>query len=329
MKKYLIRKLGVYMLTFMVAITLNWLIPRLMPGDPIISMVSKFARKAENAKRVYEDLTKRFEFDKPMVQQYFIYLKNLAAGNLGQSLINYPVKVIDRIKATMPFTLIVTLPALILSFLIGNRLGAAAARNKKLDDRILPFWYVLSSTPYLWLGILLVYFLATGLRIFPQSKAFGGLIPPKVYSFRFILDYIHHWVLPFLSLFIVQLGGWAVGMRNMIIYELEADYSRYLKTLGASDKLIRRYAYKNAQLPQISGLPVQLGMLVGGAITTEMVFAYPGIGLELGTAIMRQDYFLVQGCFLIIVLIVLVGNFLLDILYAVLDPRVRLSMIGD
>jgi len=128
---------------------------------------------------------------------------------------------------------------------------------------------------------------------------------------------------------LVGFGGWAIGMRNMIIYELEADYSHYLEALGAPRRLIRRYAFRNAILPQLSGLALQLGVIVAGALVTEVVFSYPGIGYLILSAIQNQDYFLVQGCFLFIIIGVLLANFLIDIAYVIVDPRTRKGMVGE
>jgi len=140
---------------------------------------------------------------------------------------------------------------------------------------------------------------------------------------------VEHWFLPFASLFIVNFGGWAIGMRNMIIYELEADYSHYLEVLGMPRSLIRRYAFKNAVLPQITGLALQLGVIVAGALSTEVVFSYPGIGSLLLNAIQNQDYFLIQGCFLFIIIGVLIANFAIDVIYVIVDPRTRKGMTGE
>ena len=148
-------------------------------------------------------------------------------------------------------------------------------------------------------------------------------------SWAFVASVLHHWFLPFASLFLVGFGGWAIGMRNMIIYELEADYSHFLEALGAPRKLIRKYAFRNAILPQLSGLALQLGVIVAGALVTEVVFSYPGIGYLILEAIQNQDYFLVQGCFLFIIIGVLVANFLIDIAYVIVDPRTRKGMMGE
>jgi len=232
------------------------------------------------------------------------------------------------IREALPYDLLLTIPAILLSWIVGNKFGAFAARKKRLDNCVLPFSYVLTATPYLWLGILLAWAFGVVFDIFPIAGAYSFRMSPS-FSIQFILDYLYHWVLPFLSLFLVQLGGWAIGMRNMIIYELESDYSKYLETMGASDRLIRRYAFKNAILPQVTGLAVQLGVIVTGAITTEIVFSYPGIGYLLNQAIMQEDFFLIQGCFLFVIIGVLLANFIIDIVYIILDPRVRHSMGGE
>jgi len=322
------RKIIIYLLTFVVAVTLDWIIPRLMPGNPIIGLISRLASMPQQVEELYAHLTKAFGMDQPLWKQYFMFWNALFNGDLGISITVYPKPVLDLIRQALPYDLMLTVPAILLSWIVGNKFGAFAARKKRLDNWVLPVWYVVTATPYLWLGILLSWALGVVLDIFPIAGAYSFSIRPS-FSWEFILDYLHHWFLPFLSLFVVQLGGWAIGMRNMIIYELEADYSRYLETMGAPPRLIRRYAFKNALLPQVTGLAVQLGVIVTGALTTEIVFSYPGIGYLLNQAILQEDYFLIQGCFLFVILGVLIANFVIDIVYVFIDPRVRLSMGGD
>ncbi|GAB6088718.1 ABC transporter permease [Spirochaeta dissipatitropha] len=329
MRRYLLRKLFVYGLTFFVAITLNWMLPRVMPGDPIVNLVSQLSRGSDvQSQEIYFRLNEAFGFDKPLIQQYFTYLSSLFRGDLGVSIMHYPKDVAGLLFPALPYTLILTVPALLLSFIIGNKVGAAAARKKFLDSAVLPGWYVIVSTPYFWLGIFLAWVFAVNLDWFPLALPFRGTILPG-FNLPFILNFFHHWALPFLSLFFVQLGGWAIGMRNMIIYELESDYSRYLETLGAPDSLIRRYAFNNAKLPQITGLATQIGMILVGNITLEVLFQYPGIGKIMVESILQQDYFVAQGAFLLLVVAVLIANFLVDVSYAFIDPRVRLSVAGD
>jgi peptide/nickel transport system permease protein len=180
----------------------------------------------------------------------------------------------------------------------------------------------------MWLGILLAWVFGIVLGIFPIAGAYSFALAPRL-SWRFVGSVLHHWFLPFASLFLVQFGGWAIGMRNMIIYELEAEYSHYLEALGAPRRLVRKYAFRNALLPQLSGLALQLGVVVAGALVTEVVFSYPGIGYLLLAAIQNQDYFLIQGCFLFIIIGVLLANFIIDIIYVLVDPRTRRGMMGE
>jgi len=328
--KYLRRKILIYLITFFVAVTLDWFIPRMMPGNPIDSILARVAKmpSQEQVQILRSHLMKSFGMDVPIFEQYINFWGAMFKGDLGVSINYFPKPVTEIIKDALPFDLLLTVPALLLSWVIGNKFGAFAARKKRMDNWVLPIWYIISAMPYLWLGILLSWTLGVNMDLFPVAGAYSFSREPS-FSWEFIIDYLHHWVLPFLSLFIVQLGGWAIGMRNMIIYELEADYSRYMETMGMPQKLIRRYAYKNAILPQVTGLAIQVGLLVTGALTTEIVFSYPGIGYLLNQAILRQDYFLVQGCFLFIIIGVLLANFAIDIIYVFIDPRVRHSVGGD
>src|SRR6185312_8398316 len=148
-----------------------------------------------------------------------------------------------------------------------------AARRKRLDNTILPLGYMLTATPYMWLAIVLAYVFGSVLGVFPLSGAYSYALQPEL-SWEFIRSFLYHWFLPFMSLFLVGFGGWAIGMRNMIIYELESDYAHYLEALGAPQRLVRKYAFRNAVLPQVSGLALSLGAVIAGALVTEIVFSY-------------------------------------------------------
>jgi peptide/nickel transport system permease protein len=228
----------------------------------------------------------------------------------------------------LPYTLALLIPAIVLSFVAGNKVGAMAARRKVLDNTVLPASYLLTATPYMWLAIVLAYVFASVAGIFPISGAYDYSLQPA-WTLDFAGSFLSHWLLPFLSLFLVSFGGWAIGMRNMIIYELESDYSNYLAALGAPQRLIRRYAYRNAILPQVTGLALALGAIVGGALVTEVVFTYPGLGTMTMSAIQNRDYFLLQGIFIFIIVGVLLANFIVDIAYVVIDPRTRLGIQGS
>lgn len=327
MRRYFGRKLSIYGLTFFVAVTVNWMIPRFMPGDPIESMVARLTIRPETVEPMREYFERFFGYDVPLWKQYLNFWGALLQGDLGTSVWLFPRPVTSVIMGSLPYTLGLLLPAILLSWWAGNKFGAIAARNRWLDNTFLPVGYLLTATPYMWLALVLAFLLAWQFDLFPLAGAYSVTLRPN-WSWTFVWDLLRHWFLPFATLFIVAFGGWAIGMRNMIIYELEADYSRYLESLGAPRRLIRRYSFRNALLPQITGLALQLGAVVAGALVTEIVFSYPGLGWVTLKAVENLDFYLLQGVFLFIVAGVLVANFLIDVVYVLVDPRTRLGMQG-
>jgi len=326
MMNYLKRKIVIYILTFIFAVTIDFIIPRLMPGDPIAVLLSRFATMPQATQYLHGYFIEAFGLNKPLWEQYITFWKAVLHGDLGISIYFYPKPVAQIIKEALPYDLALLVPSIVASWIVGNWLGAYAGKNRKLDSYLMPVFFFLQASPYFWFAILLAYIFSVKLELFPLSGAYSyGIIPSL--SWAFIKDYLHHWVLPFLSLFLVQLGGWAIGMRNMIIYELEADYVRYLEALGSSERTVMRHAFKNAMLPQITGLALQLGLIVAGNVTVQVVFSYPGIGYILMQGILNQDYFLIQGCFLVIILTVLAANFIIDIMYALIDPRIKAAYV--
>jgi peptide/nickel transport system permease protein len=317
----------IYLVTFFVAVTIDWAIPRLMPGDPIERLLSRMQAQPSASEALTGYYTEAFGLDVPLWQQYLNFWAALFHGDLGRSVANFPTPVSELIRGALPYTLALLVPAVVLSFWAGNKVGALAARRKSLDNTVLPLGYVLTATPQMWLGIVLAWVLASTYAVFPVSGAYDLSIQPS-WSLEFAESFLRHWVLPFSALFLVAFGGWAIGMRNMIIYELEADYSNYLAALGAPSKLVRKYAYRNALLPQITGLALALGAVVAGAIVVEIVFSYPGLGSLTLSAIQNRDYFLIQGVFLFLIIGVLIANFIIDIAYVFIDPRTRVGMQG-
>ena len=327
MKRYLARKVFIYLVTFWVAVTIDWAIPRFMPGDPVERLLSRMQAQPSATEALTGYYSQAFGFDVPIWHQYLNFWVALFHGDLGLSIANFPTPVSELIFGALPYTLALLVPAVLLSFWFGNKVGAMAARRKTLDNTVLPVGYVLTATPQMWLGIVLAWIFATTLAVLPVSGAYDLGIQPT-WSVEFVQSFLQHWILPFSALFLVAFGGWAIGMRNMIIYELEADYSNYLAALGAPNKLVRKYAYRNALLPQITGLALALGAVVAGAIVVEIVYSYPGLGtLTLG-AIQNRDYFLIQGIFLFLIIGVLIANFIIDVAYVFIDPRTRVGMQG-
>jgi peptide/nickel transport system permease protein len=327
MARYLTRKICIYLVTFWVAVTIDWAIPRFMPGNPIEQLLSRMQAQPGAQQILTGYYTKAFGFDVPLWKQYLNFWAALFRGDLGRSIMDFPTPVSTLIFGALPYTLALLVPAILLSFWAGNKVGALAARRKSLDNGALPFAYVLTSTPQMWLGLVLAWLLASTLGWFPVSGAYSLSMQPE-WSLQFVGSFLDHWVLPFLALFLVALGGWAIGMRNLIIYELEADYSHYLASLGAPNRLVRKYAYRNALLPQVTGLALALGAVVAGAIVVEIVFSYPGLGTLTLQAIQNRDYFLIQGIFLFLIVGVLIANFCIDIAYVMVDPRTRVGMLG-
>jgi peptide/nickel transport system permease protein len=325
--RYLARKIFIYGCTFFVAVTIDWAIPRFMPGNPVQQLLSRMQAQPGAQAQLTGYYNKAFGFDVPLWKQYLNFWAALIHGDLGRSIMDFPTPVWELIRGALPYTLSLLVPAILLSFWAGNKVGAMAARRRALDNTVLPASYVLTATPQMWLGIVLVWLFGTTLAWLPVGGAYGLDLQPS-WSFQFVNSFLHHWILPFMALFLVSFGGWAIGMRNLIIYELEADYSNYLAALGAPTRVIRRYAYRNALLPQITGLALALGAVVAGAIVVEIVFSYPGLGTLTLQAIQNRDYFLIQGIFLLIIVGVLIANFCIDIAYVLIDPRTRIGMQG-
>jgi len=326
-RRYFRRKVMIYLLTFFVGVTVDWGIPHLMPGDPVQVYLSKFSLQPSGYAPLYKTMAQAFGTNLPLWDQYLHFWDGLLHGNLGVSIYDFPGKVTTLILGAVPYTLALLVPAITLSYIAGNRFGALAARRKGLDNTVLPLGYLFQATPYPWLALAMPFLLGAVWHVFPISGGYDlGLLPQP--SWTFVASLLSHWFLPFLTVFLVSFGGWAIGMRNLVIYELENDTSRYLRALGGTERLVRRYAYRNASLPQLSGLALALGVVIGGNIVAEIAFRYPGLGLLIYNAISDQDYFLLQGIFIFIVIGVLIANFIIDIAFIVVDPRTRLSMQG-
>jgi peptide/nickel transport system permease protein len=326
--RYLARKITIYLVTFFVAVTIDWAIPRLMPGNPVDGLIARLEADSTASQELHGYFTESFGLDQPLWKQYLTFWRGLLHGDLGLSITYVGSSVSELIWAALPYTLALLIPAIVLSYIAGNRVGAMAARRKSLDNTVLPAAYILTATPYMFLALVLVYVVAFQWGLFPVSGAYDFSLQPA-WTWEFARSFLSHWFLPFLTLFLVSFGGWAIGMRNLVIYELEAEYANYLQSLGAPRKLVRKYAYGNAVLPQMSGLALALGVVVGGALVTEIVFGYPGVGSLVLTAIQNRDYFLLQGVFLFIIVGVLIANFIVDIAYVIVDPRTRTGLQGS
>lgn len=325
-RKYFLSKLGWYLLTFVVAVILNFLLPRLIPGNPVDMIVGKLAQGMTNLnsqKRLYEAFMAQFGLDKPMWEQFLIYFGNLFRGDLGISFGLYPRTVSSVLRNAIPWTLGLQLPAIIVGWLLGNLLGALAAYIKGVFDKVLfPVFLFISCLPTFGFAVILLVIFAINLKIAPPNLAFGYDMTPNL-SFAFIASVLQHYQLPFWSIVLVFIGGQSLGMREMSIYELNADYVKYSRLLGIKDRKIVGYVFRNAMLPQVTGLALSLGGMMGGALITETIFSYPGVGTIMLNAISQNDFPMISGCTMMITITVLAANFLVELVYGVLDPRIK------
>ena len=325
-RKYFLNKLLWFLVTFAFAFILNFFLPRLMPGDPVAAIVARLAQgmsDATGAQAIYQQYVDLFGTNKPMLEQFFLYIKNVARGDFGFSFSQYPRTVADVIKSSIGWTLALQFPAIIVGWLIGNTLGALAAYLKGGFDKVLmPVSIFISNFPAFGMAVIMLVIFGVGLGWLPTSGGYGFDLIPN-FSWGFIWSVIVHYQLPFWSIVLIAIGGQAIGMRSMSIYELSADYVKYSRFLGIQDRKIVGYVFRNAMLPQITGLALAIGTMVGGALVAEIIFSYPGLGSTILTAVLGQDYPLISATTLIITLMVLSANFLIELVYGILDPRIK------
>ncbi|MFN2234999.1 MAG: ABC transporter permease [Anaerolineales bacterium] len=325
-QRYFLNKLGWFLVTLVCAFVLNFTLPRLMPGDPVAAIVARMAQGMSDAtgvQAIYEQYTELFGTNRPLIVQFFIYVRNVFRGDFGFSFSMYPRTVADVLKSAIVWTVALQLPAIIVGWLIGNTLGALAAYLKGGFDKILmPVSIFMSNFPAFGMAVILLVVFGGALEWLPTSGGYGYDMIPN-FSWEFIWSVIVHYQLPFWSIVAVAIGGQAIGMRSMAIYELNADYVKYARFMGIKDRKIIGYVFRNAMLPQITGLALAIGTMVGGALFVEIVFSYPGLGFTLLNGVMGQDYPLISASTLIITLMVLSANFAIEILYGVIDPRIK------
>jgi len=340
---HIVGRAGWYFVTFLVAITVNFLLPRLGDANPVDTIMAKVTEglDAASAKEKEEAYLKEFNLvqldaagkvkhdarGKPvrtsLGSQFINYLGMSIRLDLGGSILQHPKRVSEIIKAALPWTLALQLPTIVFGWLIGNLLGALAAYKRGVFDKLMyPLALLASAIPAFCFGMLLVYVFGIRLEWFPAVGGYDDGLTPEV-SWAFFQSASYYYVLPFLSVFLIVVGGQAIGMRSMCIYELGTDYVKYAKLLGVRERTILFYMFRNAMLPQLTGLALALGTMVSGALITEMIFSYPGLGMAVLTAIQANDYPLISGCTLLVTVSVLFANFSVDVLVGFLDPRVR------
>ncbi len=325
-RKYFTKKIVWFLITLFVAMVLNFVLPRLMPSDPVAAITGKMAGQTTDTaavQEIYSRFEEEFGTNKPMIVQFLIFLRNLFKGDLGTSFSQYPRKVSDIISSSIGWTLALQIPAIIVGWIIGNVLGAVAAYKKKGWDKIvMPVTMFISNIPAFGSAVILLYLFAVKWKVAPVAGGYAFDMIPN-FSWAFVKSVIEHYQLPFWSIVLISIGGQAIGMRSMSIYELNADYVKYSRFLGIRDGKIVGYVFRNAMLPQVTGLAMSIGGSVSGALVAEIIFSYPGIGSTMYAAVTAADYPLISACTLIITIMVLIATLSLDIIYGFIDPRVK------
>jgi peptide/nickel transport system permease protein len=323
---YLTRRVTFYLAALIIALSINFMLPRLMPGDPVEIMFASF--QGQMAPEGIESLKAAYGFvdDASMFDQYVLYIKSLLRGDLGVSISAFPSPVTDVIKQSLWWTIFLVGTATVVSYILGTLFGINAAwrRGGPTDSILLPVLSSFRAFPYFWIALLALYYFGFKLRWFPLGGAYDVSMPIDWSSWEFYKSILFYSALPLLTLIFVSLGSGMMSMRNNMIGIVTEDYVTLAKAKGLDDSRVKlTYAARNAILPTVTSFGLRLGFLISGALITEMVFSYPGMGFTLLRAVNARDYQLMQGIFLAITLSVLAINFIVDILYMFLDPRVR------
>ncbi len=312
-----------YALTALAAITVNFFIPRLMPGDPVGALLARLQSQVTTG--TIKSLQAQFGLNtkEGLWGQYVHYLNNVLHGNLGISTGYYPSTVASVIKGALPWTLGLVGVATVISFVLGTLLGILVAwRRGSWLDNALPAMTFFQAAPYFFIAFLALDLFSTRLGWFPSGQAYSlGTFP--AWNLSYAGDVLYHAVLPALTIVVCSAAGWIVGMRNVMITTMDEDYVLVAQAKGLPKRRVVGYAARNAILPSISGFSLAIGFVVSGALLTEIVFSYPGLGWILLQAVNNRDYPLLQGIFLIITFAVLAANLIADFTYVLLDPRTR------
>lgn len=326
---FLIRRLGFYSATAVVAVVLNFMIPRFMPGDPVVNLARQIQVQT-GASLNEETLASLYMLygrpDESLISQFFSYIGGLLRGDLGISILQYPTPVADVVGAALPWTIGLVGVTTLLAWLVGTALGCWVGwkPGSKLDTYLTPGSQFFSAFPAFWVALLVLWIFAFQLGWFPRAGGYDPNVPYSMDNLWFLLSIVEYGALPAITLIMVGFAGWLFGMRNMMVSTISEDYVTLAKAKGLSEnRVLFRYAARNALLPNITTLAMAIGGIVGGTVLTEIVFTYPGLGYLLLQAINTQDFPVMQMIFLMLVFTVLIANFIVDSIYVLLDPRTR------
>lgn len=323
--RFLVRRLGFLLVALWAALTVNFLIPRLMPGNPAEAILANFRGRLNPSSLKAIEVALGIGGHQNLFSAYGDYLRNTLTGNFGISTSYFPVPVTTVISKALPWSLGLVGISTILGFVIGTVIGAVAAwhRGGILDNVLPPTFIVISAFPYFWVGLLSVWLFSLTLNWFPTIGGYTETVSPTL-TWSFVGDVLWHGVLPAFTILITSVGGWILTMRNNMITVVAEDYVKMARAKGLRPRrILWQYAGRNALLPNLTGFAMSLGFVISGAILVEYVFNYPGVGFLLLQAVGSEDYPLMQALFLLITVAVLIAIFVSDIATALLDPRTR------
>lgn len=323
--RFLIRRLGFFVLTLWAALTINFAIPHMLPGDPVIAMMAKYHGHLTGDSLVAVESALGINTHASLMSQYFTYLGNCATLNFGISVQQFPEPVSTLVGNAIPWTLALVGVTTVIAFLLGTGIGALAAwkRGSRLDSILPPLFVVGTGLPYFWVGIVLIMFFADMNHVLPSAFGYDTDLTPG-WSLEFAGSTLEYAILPSLSILITSVGVWVLTMRNTMVTTLAEDYIRMARAKGLSNRRIMLdYAARNSILPNLTGFAMSLGFVVSGAVLVEYVFNYPGVGFQLVQAVENEDFPVMQALFLVITVAVLLSVLIADIVTALLDPRTR------
>ena len=323
--KYVLRRLGFFVVTLWACLTINFLLPRLMPGNPAIAMMARFHGRVNGTVLKALEISFGVNTRQSEVSQYFGYLKNTLTGNFGVSLTFFPETVTQVVRSAILWTLGLVGVTTILAFALGTLIGMVSGwrRGSKLDSILPPVFVITSAFPYFFVALISLLLFSITWRWFPSGFGYNNT-DTIAFNWAFISDVLWHSVLPALTILVTSIGGWILTMRNNMITTLAEDYIRMARAKGLSPlRIMFNYAGRNAILPNLTGFGMSLGFVVSGAILVEYVFSYPGLGYMLLDGVQNEDYALMQTLFLLITVAVLVAILAVDFVTLALDPRTR------
>ena len=326
---YILRRFGQLLLIVFIAVSINFLVPRLLPGDPVETALARLqaggGQQSADIQAISKVYREKYGLDQPLGVQYLNYWRDLFRVDLGVSIANFPEKVSTKLVNALPWSVGLLSVATLIAFTFGSLLGALLAwpGAGKAIQAVVPALMVLAAIPFYLLAIINVYLFAVVLKILPPA---GGLDTTRIarLDWATVIDVLRHAVLPLASIVLGNIGFWALGMRSQMVSVLGEDYITFAEAKGLGPwRIFLRYGIRNALLSQVTALALAMGAVLSGAVLVEVVFNYPGLGTLLYVAIRGQDYFVIQGVVLLLIITLALLLFAVDLIYPLLDPRIR------